>query len=207
MLSVENMLFRMLQWLCTYFQGTGVLIFGGMYFRGIAADSKFQEKMKGYLFTGFYSSQNTRSRKLTFFSFGDGGGVGILGSYWTKKKRGKAEKWLPWRGFSQTNFSLLHEHAPTVWCKNYVTTKSRRVAQIWKQYHTELLKIFLESLWRADLAEMLPPVTFVLARRCRRRVKSGCAAFSQKLIKLHSATVWALTLYRLASQKSVAGDR
>ena len=41
--------------------GYRVLIFGG-YFRGIAADSKFQEKMKGYLFsegylfTGFYGN-------------------------------------------------------------------------------------------------------------------------------------------------------
>ena len=38
----------------------GTYIWGSMYFRGIAADSKFQEKMKGYLFsegylfTGFY---------------------------------------------------------------------------------------------------------------------------------------------------------
>ena len=38
----------------------GYLYLGGMYFRVIAADSKFQEKMKGYLFsegylfTGFY---------------------------------------------------------------------------------------------------------------------------------------------------------
>ena len=32
----------------------------------------------------------------------------------------------------------------------------------------------------ADLAEMLPPVNFVVARRCRRRVKSGCAALSLK---------------------------
>ena len=36
-----------------------------MYFRGIAADSKFQEKMKGYLFsegylfTGFYGNSNS----------------------------------------------------------------------------------------------------------------------------------------------------
>ena len=41
-----------------------------MYFRGIAADSKFQEKMKGYLFsegylyTGFYG--------IYLFIFGDG---------------------------------------------------------------------------------------------------------------------------------------
>ena len=42
----------------TYIRGRG----GGMYFRGIAADSKFQSKMKGhlflegYLFTGFYGN-------------------------------------------------------------------------------------------------------------------------------------------------------
>ena len=52
----------MFQRLCTYFQYTGVLIFGGMYFRGIATDSKFQLKLKGYLFsegylfTGFYGN-------------------------------------------------------------------------------------------------------------------------------------------------------
>ena len=40
-----------------------------MYFRGIAADSKFQEKMKGYLFsegylfTGFYGSLLSQIRK------------------------------------------------------------------------------------------------------------------------------------------------
>ena len=50
-ISVEKTLLCMFQRLCTYFQDTGVLIFGGMYFRGIAADSKFQEKMKGYLFS------------------------------------------------------------------------------------------------------------------------------------------------------------
>ena len=54
-LSVENTLLCMFQRLCTYVQDTGVLILGGgggggMYFRGIAADSKFQEIMKGYLF-------------------------------------------------------------------------------------------------------------------------------------------------------------
>ena len=62
MLSVENTLLCMFQRLCTYFQDKGYLYLGGMYFRGIAADSKFQEKMKGYLlsegylFTGFYGS-------------------------------------------------------------------------------------------------------------------------------------------------------
>ena len=58
-LSVENTLLCMFQRLCTYFQNTGVLTWGGgggLYFRSIAADSKFQEKMKGYLFTGFYSN-------------------------------------------------------------------------------------------------------------------------------------------------------
>ena len=64
MISAENTLLCMFQRLCTYFQDTGVLIFGGMYFRGIAADSKFQEKMKGYLFsegylfTGLYGISN-----------------------------------------------------------------------------------------------------------------------------------------------------
>ena len=46
-LSVENTLLCMFQRLCTYFQDKGYLYLGGMYFRGIAADSKFQEKMKG----------------------------------------------------------------------------------------------------------------------------------------------------------------
>ena len=40
-LSVDKALLCMVQRLWTYFQDTGVLIFGGMYFRGIAADSKF----------------------------------------------------------------------------------------------------------------------------------------------------------------------
>ena len=46
----------------TYIRGGG----GGMYFRGIAADSKFQSKMKrylfseGYLFTGFYGIQKKK---------------------------------------------------------------------------------------------------------------------------------------------------
>ena len=50
-----------------YFQDTGVLIFGGMYFRGGATNSKFQHKLKGYLFsegylfTGFYGICWTRS--------------------------------------------------------------------------------------------------------------------------------------------------
>ena len=70
-ISVENTLLCMFQRLSTYFQDTGVLIFGGTYLRGIAADSKFQEKMKGYLFsegylfTGFYGtsfSQNTNNQ-------------------------------------------------------------------------------------------------------------------------------------------------
>ena len=39
---------------------------------------------------------------------------------------------------------------------------------------------FLVIFVAADLAEMLPPVNFVVARRCRRRVKSRCAAFSFK---------------------------
>ena len=49
----------------TYIWGGG----GGMYFRGIAADSKFQEKMKGYLFsegylfTGFYGISATDDGK------------------------------------------------------------------------------------------------------------------------------------------------
>ena len=38
-LSVDNTLLRMFQLICP---GYGVLIFGGMYFQGIAADSKFQ---------------------------------------------------------------------------------------------------------------------------------------------------------------------
>ena len=49
-LSVENTLLCMFQRLCTYFQDTGYLYLGGMYFRGIAAGSKFQEKMKGTYF-------------------------------------------------------------------------------------------------------------------------------------------------------------
>ena len=59
-LSAENTLLCKFHRLYTYFQDTGVLILGGMYFRGIAADSKFQGEMKGYLFsegylfTGFY---------------------------------------------------------------------------------------------------------------------------------------------------------
>ena len=36
----------------------------------------------------------------------------------------------------------------------------------------------------ADLAEMLPPVAFVLARHYRRRFKSGCAALSFKKTSL-----------------------
>ena len=39
--SVDNALLCMFQQLWTYFQDIGVLIFGGMNFRGIAADSKF----------------------------------------------------------------------------------------------------------------------------------------------------------------------
>ena len=35
-------------------------------------------------------------------------------------------------------------------------------------------------LTAADLAEVLPPVTFVVARRCRRTFKSGCVALSFK---------------------------
>ena len=41
-LSVDNTLLCMFQRLCTYFQDTGVLILGGMYFRGIAAYSKLR---------------------------------------------------------------------------------------------------------------------------------------------------------------------
>ena len=44
-LPAHNTLLCMFQRLCTYFQDTGVLIFGGgggMYFRGIATNSKFQ---------------------------------------------------------------------------------------------------------------------------------------------------------------------
>ena len=41
-------------WFAPYFQDTGVLIFGGVYFWGIAADGKFQGKMKGYLFSEGY---------------------------------------------------------------------------------------------------------------------------------------------------------
>ena len=41
-LSTHNTLLWMFQRLCTYFQDTGVLIFGGLYFRGIATNSKFQ---------------------------------------------------------------------------------------------------------------------------------------------------------------------
>ena len=41
-LSAHNTLLCRFQRLCTYFQDTGELIFGGMYFRGIATNSKFQ---------------------------------------------------------------------------------------------------------------------------------------------------------------------
>ena len=41
-LSAHNTLLRIFQRLCTYFQNTGELILGGMYFRGIATDSKYQ---------------------------------------------------------------------------------------------------------------------------------------------------------------------
>ena len=49
--SVDYTLLYMFQRLCTYFQDTGVLIFWGMYFRGIAVDNKFQQKSEGYLFS------------------------------------------------------------------------------------------------------------------------------------------------------------
>ena len=52
MVSIENKLLCMFQQLCTHFKDTGVLIFGGMYFRGIAADSKFQEKWRVLIFGG-----------------------------------------------------------------------------------------------------------------------------------------------------------
>ena len=41
-LSVDNTLLCMFQRLCSYFQDAGVLIFGEMHSRGIAADSRFQ---------------------------------------------------------------------------------------------------------------------------------------------------------------------
>ena len=54
-LFVDYTLLCMCQQLYTYFgiQGPTILILylGGMYFRGIAADSKFQRKMTGHLFS------------------------------------------------------------------------------------------------------------------------------------------------------------
>ena len=48
--SAFQRLLCMFQRLRTYFQDTGVPIFGGMYFRGNAADSEIQYKMKGTYF-------------------------------------------------------------------------------------------------------------------------------------------------------------
>ena len=71
LLSAHNTLVCMFERLCTYFQDTG-----GIYFRGIATDSKFQQKLKGYLFsegylfTGFYGSYTSEAPAPWYSVFG-----------------------------------------------------------------------------------------------------------------------------------------
>ena len=60
MLAVDNTLLCMFQRLCTYFQDTGVLIFGGYVLSGHCNQQQISVKTEGYLFsegylfTGFY---------------------------------------------------------------------------------------------------------------------------------------------------------
>ena len=64
-LSVENTLLCMFQRLCTYFQATGVLIFGGYVLSEHCSRQQISGKnegylfSEGYLFTGFYGIMET----------------------------------------------------------------------------------------------------------------------------------------------------
>ena len=72
-LSAHNTLLCMFQRLCTYYQDTGVLIFGGYVLSGHCTDSKFQQKLKGYLFsegylfTGFYGIESGNNNGAYLF--------------------------------------------------------------------------------------------------------------------------------------------
>ena len=73
MLSAHNTLLCMFQRLCTYFQYTGVLIFGGYVLSGHCNQQQISVKTEGYLFsegylfTGFYGSPSAQVQKSAPF--------------------------------------------------------------------------------------------------------------------------------------------
>ena len=77
---------------------------------------------------------------------------------------------------------LLHRRKlGCVWLRLWSFSVPARLIHYGHLVSATLLK--LQKRWVAeDLAEMLPPVTFVLVRRCHRRFNTACGSFFRKNI-------------------------